>query len=65
MTLFGELTDQKDGRLTSQNNHLVGARCQVLLVIRDWDRDISYHGGANYKGAHKKFTVTQLRKVQD
>ena len=24
MTLFGELTDQKDGRLTSQNSHLVG-----------------------------------------
>jgi len=26
MTLFGKLTHQEDGRLTSQNHHLVGVR---------------------------------------
>ena len=31
-------TDQEDGRLAPQNNHLIGSGCQVLLWIRDGDR---------------------------
>ena len=32
MTLFGKLTDQEDGRLTSQNNHLVGVWMPISLI---------------------------------
>lgn len=34
MPLFGKLADQ-DGTLMSQNSHLGGHACQVLLGIRD------------------------------
>ena len=35
ITLFGKPTDQEDGRLMSQNNHLMGSGCQVLLQNRE------------------------------
>ena len=34
MTLLGKLADGEDGRLTSQNNHLMTSGCQVLLQNR-------------------------------
>ena len=34
-TLFGKPADGEDGRLMSQNNHLTGSGCQVILQIRD------------------------------
>ena len=35
ITLFGKPADQEDGRLMSQNNHLMGSGCQVLLQNRE------------------------------
>ena len=35
MTLSEEPADREDGKLMSQNNPLVGSRCQILLWIRD------------------------------
>ena len=34
MTLFRKSADPEDGRLMSQNNHLVGSGCQILLLNR-------------------------------
>ena len=36
MTLFRELADQEDGRLTSQNNHLVRAWRTGSFVDQKW-----------------------------
>ena len=36
MTLFRELADQADGRLMSQNNHLIGDWMPGSFIERGW-----------------------------
>ena len=36
MTLLGKLADGEDGRLTSQNNHLIGVWMPVSFTEKRW-----------------------------
>ena len=39
MTLFGKPADREDGRVKSQNNHLIGVWMPVSFIAQRWGGD--------------------------